>query len=284
MNSEDRPNGDSGSALVASGVALVIGVTFYASRIGWRDNPIAPVLLTVGLSWFLIHFAYGLRLLLAFRGNLRWESWLLGDGALTFLGVLLVGGLGALIGPSAGYPAAVCGVGLLLLRVRDALPRIRWKRLAFSIVCTAVLGSGLAFYTCTHHYHSPLFLESLAGGSVNTDSLHHAAYANMIRTYGVASTGLDGLPNYRYHFGSHWLFGQLATLLDLTVIEFYQLGYPVVFLPLLVYAIGVAGTAFTGEGASAGRMPIPWGVRTWVVVLAALLGWLPLSMSQHYPR
>jgi len=273
-------NGDSGSALVASGVALVIGATFYAARLGWRDNPIAPILLTVGLSWFLIHFAFGFRALLALRWKLRPDSWLLSDGALTLYGIGLTAGFGALIGRHAGIPVAACGAALLLMRVRKALPGASWKRLAFSIICTVLLSLGLVFLACSQHYRSPLFLESLAQGYAHSDALHHAAYANMIRTYGVASTGLDGLPGYRYHFGSHWLIAQLSTLLDLTVIDFYQLGYPVVFLPLLVYAIGVAGTAFTGEGNNAGRTPIAWGVRTWVVMLAALLGWLPLSMSQ----
>ena len=271
--------GDSGSAFVASGVALVIGTALYASRLGWRENPVAPLLLLVGLSLFLIHFAFGVRSLLALRRPVR-DSWLIGDGALTFFGVILVAGIGALIGPRAGIPITVCGVVLLLFRVRKALPSARWTRLAFSLVCTVVLGLGLAALTCSYHYHSPLFLEGLAAGYDQPDALHHAAYANMIRTYGVASTGLDGLPAYRYHFGSHWLVAQCSTLLEMTVLDFYQLGYPIVFLPLFVYAIGIAGSAFAGDGATAGRTPIPWGGRTWVVVLAALIGWMPASMSQ----
>jgi|GEM_PF-1956179 len=278
-NPNPVPMGDSGSAFVASGVAVVIGATFYASRLGWSDNPIGPVLLAVGLGLFLIHFAYGARALMALRWTVP-DSWVVSDGALAFFGVIFVAGLGALIGPLAGFAVAVCGAALLLIRVWHTPPSAPWARLAFSVVGTVVLGLGLGTLTCSQHYHSPLYLESLAGGTAQSDALHHAAYANMIRTYGVASTGLDGLPAYRYHFGSHWLFAQCSTLLDMTVLDFYQLGYPVVFLPLLVYAIGVAGTAFTGAGASAGRTPIPWGVRTWVVVLAALIGWVPQSMSQ----
>jgi len=268
--------GDSGTAFVASGMATVIGAAYFACRLGWRDNPPGPVLLAIGVCWFLIHFAYGFRTLLAQRYPIHRDTWLLSDGALTFFAVLLLAAIGAVVGPFAAIPVAVCGTVVLLIRMRMTLPHARLFRLVFSAIGTVALALGLFAMSCSQHYHSPLFLESLAGGIGHSDTLHHAAYCNMIRTYGVPSTGLDGLPQYRYHFGSHWLFAQYSTLLDIGVIDFYQLGYAVIFLPLFVFAIGLAGTAFTGDG----RTPIAWGVRTWVVVLAALVGWLPLTASQ----
>jgi hypothetical protein len=274
------PRGDFGSAFVASGAALVIGATLYASRLGWSDNPIEPILLTVGLSLFLVHFAYGARILLAQWWPVR-DSWWVSDGALTFLGVILTAGAGAVIGPLAAVPIAICGAALLLLRMWTAFPFTPLMRLAFSAVCTVLLGLGLVALTGSENHHSPLFLEKLAAGTVPTDSLHQAASANMIRTYGVASTGLDGLPACRDPVGSPWLLAEYSTLLDMTVLDMVQVGYPIILLPLLVFAIGLAGTAFTGAGASAGRTPISWGVRTWVVVLVALVGWVPHGLGWY---
>lgn len=86
-------------------------------------------------------------------------------------------------------------------------------------------------------YVNPLFVENIildTSHMAHMDTLYHAAITGMIKTYGIPSTGLDGIPFRAYHFGSHWLFAQLSKLLNLRVIDFYQLGYPVIFIPWLL--------------------------------------------------
>lgn len=64
------------------------------------------------------------------------------------------------------------------------------------------------------------------------DTLFHISISNMIVNYGVASTGLDGLPFIPYHFGTHFLFGILKRFTGNDIFFFYHISYAVVFIPL----------------------------------------------------
>jgi hypothetical protein len=86
-------------------------------------------------------------------------------------------------------------------------------------------------------YQTPLILENIIFDNVHIDTIYHAAIASMIKTYGVPSTGIDGIVFRPYHFGSHWIFAQLSKLLNMHVIDFYQLAYPVIFIPFLLQSI-----------------------------------------------
>jgi hypothetical protein len=156
-------------------------------------------------------------------------------------------------------------------------------------------------------FENPLFVANLCNGYAHIDTLFHATLANMLRTYGTCSTGLDGLPHVLYHFGSHWVFARFSNLLDLPVIDFYNLAYPVIFAPfvifsLLTFAVSIAET-WRGPGrppensrsesdrpTKAAKTSVPQsfndpldagfrepGLLFWFVVAAGVIGVLPLG-------
>jgi hypothetical protein len=64
------------------------------------------------------------------------------------------------------------------------------------------------------------------------DLFFHCSIAQMIKHYGVPSTGLQGTPLIYYHYGSHWFFAQMSKLTDMSVVKIYTLFYPFVVVPL----------------------------------------------------
>ncbi len=88
---------------------------------------------------------------------------------------------------------------------------------------------------------SPTFTESLLVLPKTelvyvVDTLFHATHAQMLRTYGVFSTGLDGFPLAYYHLGNHWVFGQLSNLTHVPVLTVFNLGFPIISIPLFLFA------------------------------------------------
>ena len=69
------------------------------------------------------------------------------------------------------------------------------------------------------------------------DTLFHSALTANIKTYTIASLGLQGLPTITYHAGSHYLFASYSQLCKVTVLEFYNFAYPVIFVPLFIQSL-----------------------------------------------
>jgi hypothetical protein len=120
-------------------------------------------------------------------------------------------------------------------------------------------------------YKSPLFIEMLiANGIVHHDGITLAALGNMLRTYHVASMGLDGVPYMAYHWGTPWLFAQLSNLTSQSVLEFYQLGFPVAMIPLFFGSVIACAVQLSGRDITRERI-------TWVVFVAATIGVIPIA-------
>ncbi len=83
-------------------------------------------------------------------------------------------------------------------------------------------------------YSHPLFKEEILTGDAFVDSLFHSSFANMIKTYNMPSTGLDGVPYIPYHFFSHWLFARFSSISNMNTLDFYQMGYQIIFIPLIL--------------------------------------------------
>lgn len=86
-------------------------------------------------------------------------------------------------------------------------------------------------------YHSPFFTERILLGVANIDTLFHTAIANLFQTYGYPTTGIDGAILIHYHVGSHFVLGSLAGLTNIHVQDFYNLSYPIIFIPLYFKAV-----------------------------------------------
>ena len=113
------------------------------------------------------------------------------------------------------------------------------------------------------------------------------------------STGLDGLPFAPYHFGSHWLFAGISNLLHVRVIDFYNRGYAVVFVPFGVFSLATLATRPLDAAAVRPRKRLAFGRRAgtrtrradchidqplrpigplfWFVMSAGYIGFLPYA-------
>ena len=122
---------------------------------------------------------------------------------------------------------------LYFLRIRSSL-----KSTVIAVIMGGFFGLILGFFIWGIDFLSPIFLEKiLCLGKVSTDSLMHISLANIFNTYNVPSTGLDGIPYVSYHWGSHVLLASLSNLIRIDLVTFYNLAYPIIFIPLYFKSI-----------------------------------------------
>jgi len=219
------------AAQFAFGMALA-AATVYAK---WRGP--------IGFSAPLLFLFLGVAGLLLFVPILtRPFRWSASSYALRVLATLLVIlGLGWL---ADSFPAVrelrwgLAALGALAWTIVVARAVLRsWRMGLLSFV---FLGIGLAFGVWTtlkcyanYGYLSPLTMEFLSRGVLpNPDTLFLADLANMIRFYGVTSSGLQGVPALPYHSAGLAVFAWLSSLLDLDVITAFIIGMPLLFIPL----------------------------------------------------
>jgi hypothetical protein len=236
------------AAFFASLMAPVVAAIGFLARLGFADNSPVKWLEFVGLSWFLIHFSYAGRKLLRTPADPLAGAWWHGHAPLTLAGLAIVVACGveqASIARPLAAALAILGAAAFLLRtVEFAGSWLQWRGIGLGLF-GLFMGLYAAGSVWGGGFENPLFVANVANGYAHIDTLFHAALANMLRTYGVCSTGLDGLPHVLYHFGSHWAFARVANLLDVPVIDFYNLAYPVIFPPfvtfiLLTFAVAIA--------------------------------------------
>jgi hypothetical protein len=130
----------------------------------------------------------------------------------------------------------------------------------------------------------------MSTGKVHHDGITHAALGNMIRTYHVASVGLDGNPYMAYHWGTPWLFAQWSNFAGFSLMEFYQLAFPVTMIPFFFggliafalegrYAIFQRRVADLRVAYTSGSLAFDprLGPMFWIVFLAATMGFMPIT-------
>ncbi|HEU5290542.1 MAG TPA: hypothetical protein VFU05_07880, partial [Cyclobacteriaceae bacterium] len=111
-----------------------------------------------------------------------------------------------------------------------------------------------------------------ADNRIHIDTIFHVSLAQMIKTYSVPSTGLNGLPFYHYHFGSHVIFAWLSKTLNINLFAFYQLSFPAVFLPLFVKSVLGLPIAWSEKK----ERVFNFNLWLWAAISAALIGVFPL--------
>jgi hypothetical protein len=261
-----------------------IAAVYWTMRIGF-DDPLIPVVKPVLLALFIFTFpalVSGSLLAKKYKNGeraVRWWSsypflWLVAIGFSAGLGRLAVTtGLNA-------FPviAAIGGFAYVIVFIRWLPRSTLWRTLLVILGCGAfsVWASGVVWGRI---YKNPLFFENyIVNGKVHHDSLHLASWAAMLRTYGIASTGIDGLPSIPYHWGTQWLFAQWSSLTGARVLDFYQLGFPVTMIPFFfggTLAFAVAMRSARGEPEA--KDDLRDDGRIWFVFLAACIGILPIS-------
>jgi hypothetical protein len=256
-------------AVASSVVSIGLGVIYWAARIGFV-TPLEPVIASVGLGLLFIN----LPVLLWRLFRTEEDSWLRSYSfvwLMTFAAIAAIGRFVVGVGAAMAIPVAVTGAAAFLFVLS------KWMREA-SLRFGMLLVASCAFFSTWiggvvwgRIYKSPLFFETLIGtGIVHHDGVTLAALGNMLRTYHVATMGLDGIPYMAYHWGSPWLFAQLSNLTGQSVLTFYQLGYPVTMIPLffgsvIAFAIQLSRRDVTRE----------W--ITWGLFIAATIGVIPIT-------
>jgi hypothetical protein len=256
-------------------VAVVLAKIYWISRIGF-DNPIGPVLEALGIALFLI--AAPLVITRSIRGNGRSGWWtsqsfvMLMCIAVTTIAGIVAGRTGVSIAPAMAAAGAACAMWTV----------IRWlSRDKLRISIAFIIGASVFSVWCAgvvwgSRYKMPLFWETLShNANIHHDTFYYASMANMIETYGVPSTGLDGIPLIRYHFGSMWFYGKLADLLQTDVLTFYSLGYAVIVLPLFLASLLLFSTELRAVFARRDEVPMRRDWKVWLIVLAATVGFIP---------
>ncbi len=261
--------GFSSVAVAASIVSIGLGVIYWLARIGFV-TPLAPIAASIGLALLLINLPVIIWRLTRSKqpGWARSYSfiWLT-----TFVGVAAIGRFVVGIGSAMTLPVTIAG------SISFAVVALWWVREA-PIRFAVVLVAGSAFFSTWvggvvwgRIYKSPLFMETLIGtGIVHHDGVTLAALGNMLRTYHVASMGLDGVSYMAYHWGSPWLFAQLSNLTGQSVLAFYQLGYPVTIIPLFFGSIIACAVQLSEHDVTRSWI-------TWPLFIAATIGVMPVT-------
>jgi len=213
------------------GMAMAAAVVYAKWRGTWGFSSLM-LLCLLGLAALLL---FGPIVLGSFRGSgSRYTIRLLGI-------LVFVLGLGWLRGYFPGISqlrwvlAGAGGVALLAVMVRTAY--VAWRMCLMSLV---FMGIGIGFGVWTtlkcytfDGYLSPLTVEAFERGILpHPDTLFFTSMSNMIRYYGVPSTGLQGTPYVSYHSGVLAFFAWLSNLLNTQTIVLFIVGMPLLVIPL----------------------------------------------------
>lgn len=122
----------------------------------------------------------------------------------------------------------------------------------------------------------PLSAEAVTLGRYGPDTLYHASMISMIRTYGVPTTGIDGIPYVPYHFGSYLIYTAILAITGAQPIDFYEYSVPILALPfflsrLLTFALDVRRFANLSDAHAPSLI--------WLTLIAAFAGIIPLDLS-----
>jgi hypothetical protein len=215
-----------------------IAVLYYALRQGFSDSDRMPLLNFVGAALFVLNFpAIFIETL-----KRKYSRVAVHEGLIMMLTFGVIIGL-ASFGDQLSSTISIAGyivclhsfVQLLRLGV------VPWISVTVFSIFFGLLIS-LLTWSCNEN---TMFLESMAFDLEGyccyfLDPLFQASVTQMIKTYGVSSTGLDGIPYIHYHTGSHWIFSRLSMFFRCHVIDTIQVAHPIIFIPLFAKSILLA--------------------------------------------
>ena len=183
--------------------------------------------------------------------------------------------------PSRLLTAATMATALLclayLLRKFRLSPRA-WSHAAILgvIGTVAFFGINHICYTC-FDLHNPL-----TDGSLHIDTIYHSAVASMIKTYGITSTGINGLMPHNYHVLSHEAIAAISRLSDAPVFSCYGIVPYILFSPLLLF--GISSAAMMLAPADFRNRPRPlWLATCLSLILLPCIG-SPEPTAGHFVR
>lgn|GEM_PF-6611936 len=220
-------------SLFSATLALILPGIFYMLRFGFSERYIQSLLSFTGLSLVIILSPLFIRKENYGEG---YKKFFLNDTIIPLYFLFAFSILGKLFDFNPKIIGAVLiliGGALYLFALYIYIKGCKPYKIVISIIAVTIFGIYLsgAYWSLIA---DPLFLENMTYDKFHTDMLYHSSIAQMVKTHGVPSTGLDLFPVVKYHYGSHFLIGCLSGFLNVSVIEFYNFGYVIIFLPLLL--------------------------------------------------
>jgi hypothetical protein len=117
-------------------------------------------------------------------------------------------------------------------------------------------------------------------GRLYLDNVFHAAIAEMIRNFGVASIGADGVVPLSYHVGSHTWIAAIAGIVQEPAIILYPVALQVIGIPCFLFAFLVAADLLPPQGFAGASRIILAAIAC--IVGASWLIWDKLLLSESY--
>ncbi|MDM8562681.1 hypothetical protein QUF54_04930, partial [Candidatus Marithioploca araucensis] len=243
----------------------------------------SPILNALVLSIFLLNFPQAYRIVEnKFHFSFR-NTWITSDVTLSLVGLMI------LIMAGKIFSFYILHVFYLMSFLLFAYVFYSWFKgsnhthsylfIAMSVLFSLWITSHFYGYWMKHplYFEGLIFFEKIPFFKAFKDVLFHSAIINMIQVHGVPSTGLNGIPSFSYHFGSHWIFAGLINLLGTSATAFYNIAFAIIFIPfwfssLLLLAINIKKWRKNSE------LFEGWCLRSdvkfWLIVFVANIGLL----------
>jgi hypothetical protein len=270
---EAAPRDGATAAVFAGVVAATMALYYYNSTFGGLETAGRDTISGLSIAFFLIFSGHGFKVVVDRAGIRSVPSWLYSNGAqsLLWLVVLCLAGLVAPLLPVSPLPVfGILGALSCLSALRAAFRApVRPPAVVAFLAFAAFSGLQMAWFVL--HGQDVMLIE----GGISRDTVYHAAVAGMIQTYGVASTGVDGVVYYPYHFGSHWVAARLASLTGGSLLDFYQSTFRMVTISFFVHALlgfvlALRERVYRGENRHA--PPLHSDLLLWTLLYLGLIG------------
>ena len=274
FNDQDHSHFFSLSSVI---IGVIMFLTYYVGRLGMSEIPnFHPLMLSVT----------ALLLPGALRSISRLNIAVLQTAVL--FGLFLVGWISILLEIDLTIILYATFSVSILYQVKFVRASIG-KYKAIKIVLIVLIGLDLAASVWTPDYMNPLAPEAYAVGLrfVHVDTLFLSTLTSNIKNFHVSTLGLFGLEPLKYHSGSNYLFASYSQLCRTDTLQFYNLAFPVIFIPQFFQAFLFA--VFSNARVRRNDITI---VLTLIIFFFVLTGFvsqrlgsdymLPYSLNSHF--
>ncbi len=220
-------------SLLSSIIAILLGLIYQLFRFGF-ESQLEDIIIIIGLSLLLICFPDIVNIYFENKPLVKRKFITIPLITLTLICFLFIGGLlFSEISFIFSYFISIIGYCSFLFLIFRNKERMNYQT-KFHLILFFLFSIILADCMWGRRTLSPLFLEKVSIGDAYLDTVFHSAISNLIKTFGFPATGVDGVPYISYHWGSHWLFSCISTITNTSAFQFYNLGYPIIFVPLFI--------------------------------------------------
>jgi hypothetical protein len=219
---------------------LILISAYNVGRVGFHDVLGLDTFKTLGCSFFVVTLPFHLSFYLQKNKTQQWYNSLAIHTIITLLFLVVINIICLQLQINLSLVLPVFGY-LLFLSFFIHLAKVDLAKSMKVMLLPAIL---FAFWSVGdiwgRVYQNVLYFEGLAVGKGHIDTLFHTDIAQMIKTYAIPSTGIDGLVFNPYHFGSHILAESLSSLLHIPSIKVYNFVFPLIYAPLYIYSFLLA--------------------------------------------